>query len=137
MALFFSWRKILRDAGKSSKRIICVLKAINSKRLPKNKWDPIYPYYSKDYSGKSFLLDLESLLTNEFRYKPREIAEYIALASLRSYSYYKLTKDSSLDLFHSPVDQDIINNNRLLRVKNGRIHFYYEEDLKRRNRLWL
>lgn len=132
----YSWQRIYRKTGGSSKRIVLVLKALVSNSLPKNRFDPLYNYYYSDFSGDSFLLDATSLSTNAFRYKPKEVAQYIALASFRNLAYYKATKDASLDLFHSPVDEDTINNNRLLCIHNGRIYFYYEEGLKRRNILW-
>ena len=133
--LFFGWRKILRKAGVSSKRIFLAFKAHASKRLPKNKYDPIFPYYGLDFSGESFMLNPYELVSNSFRWKPKELAEYIGLASLRSYSQYQITGERTLDLFHSPVDHHNINN-RLLLVRDGKIHFYYEEEPKRRNKLW-
>ena len=33
----------------------------------------------------------------------------------------------TLDLAHSPMGQDAINNNRLLRIDDGEIHFLYED----------
>ena len=76
------------------------------------------------------------LISNYFRYTPKEVAQYIGLASFRNYGEYTVTKDTTLDLFHSPVDQDNINQNRLLRIVDDRIHFYYEEDIPRRNKIW-
>lgn len=82
------------------------------------------------------MLNPYELLKYAFKYTPKEVAQYIGLASFRNYSEYSVTGDKSLDLFHSPVDQDTINQNRLLRILDGRIYFYYEEDTKRRNRIW-
>lgn len=82
------------------------------------------------------MLNPHELIKYAFRWTPKEVAEYIGLASFRNYSEYRVTGDKSLDLFHSPVDQDTINQNRLLRIKDGRIYFYYEEDIERRNKLW-
>ena len=76
------------------------------------------------------------LICYAFKYTPKEVAEYIGLASFRNYGEYTVTGDKTLDLFHSPVDQDTINNNRLLRIVDGRVYFYYEEDAKRRNTIW-
>lgn len=139
MILFFSWRRILRKAGKSSNRILLVLRAISlqqSKTLPKNKYDPTFRYYYSDYYGKSYLLNLQELLFNYFRWTNKEIAQYVGLASLRSYAHYLVAGDRTLDLFHTSVSEDIINKNRLLRIVKGRVHFYYEEVPNRRNKIW-
>lgn len=134
--LFYSLRKIINKAGRSSKRILMAFRAHASSRLPKSRHDPLYAYHQADFSGDSFMLNPHELITNSFRWTPREVAEYIGLASFRNYSEYKLTGDKSLDLFHSPVDQDTIQQNRLLRIVDGRVHFYYEEDIRRRKQIW-
>ena len=85
--VFFDWRKIYRKTGGSSKRIILVLKALSMKGLPRNVYDPVYRYYYDDFSGQSFLLNPYELLANEFRYTPKEIAQYIGLASFRNYAH--------------------------------------------------
>lgn len=82
------------------------------------------------------MLNPHELINNSFRYTPKEVAQYIGLASFRSYNDYRLTNDSSLDLLHSPMNEDAIKQNRLLRIKDGRVHFLYEEDTKRRNKIW-
>lgn len=125
--VFFDWRKIYRKTGGSSKRIITLMQALTMKGLPKNKYDPVYKYFYDDYSGNSFLLQPWKLLDEKHKYTPREVAEYIGLASYRNYGYYSATKDPSLDLFHSPLSEDTINSNRLLRIENGRVHFLYEK----------
>ena len=98
--------------------------------IPRNRYDPLYHYYIRDFKGKSFLLYPEKLLAEDFFYKPKEMAEYVALASFRNYAYYLNSGDTSLDLLHSPVGQDTINNNRLLSIENGRVRFKYEEIIK-------
>jgi len=132
----YSLKKILKKAGTSSKRILLAFKAHASSRMPRNRFDPIYAYSQMDFSGESYMLNPHELIEYSFKWKPKEVAQYIGLASYRNYSEYILNNDKTLDLFHSPVDQDTINNNSLLRIHNGRIHFYYEEDLKRRKQLW-
>lgn len=129
-------RKIINKTGGSSKRILQAFTAHASSRLPKSRYDPLYNYKQMDFSGESFMLNPFELIDYAFKWTPKEVAQYIGLAGFRSYSNYSITKDKSLDLFHSPVDQDTINNNRLLRIVDGKIYFYYEEDKKRRNILW-
>ena len=123
--LLYSMRKIMRAAGRSSNRIVLILEAMVSKRMPKNIYDPIFKYCDKDFSGQSFIINPEGLLKASATNK--EIAEYLALASYRNYSYYQTTNDASLDLFHSPMSEHKIKQNRLLSIRNGRIHFKYEE----------
>ena len=44
-----------------------------------------------------------------------------------NYHEYVNTKDTTLDYLMCPISDDIINNNRLLEVKDGRVHFLFEE----------
>ncbi len=134
--LFYSLKKILNKTGTSSKRILMAFTAHASSRLPKNRYDPLYQYINSDFSGTSFMRNPYELIKYAFKWRPLEVAQYIGLASFRSYSDYSVTGDLSLDLFHSPVDQDTIKQNRLLRIVDGRVYFYYEEDIKRRNKIW-
>ena len=134
--LFYSLRKILNKTGQSSKSVLMAFKAHASSRLPKNRFDPLYSYAQADFSGDSFMLNPHELINYAFRWTPKEVAQYIGLASFRNYGHYSVTGDKSLDLFHSPVDQDTIQQNRLLRIVDGRVHFYYEEDTKRRQQIW-
>lgn len=82
------------------------------------------------------MLNPHELISNAFRWTAKEVAQYIGLASFRNFAEYSSTKDASLDLFHSPVNEDTINQNRLLRIDKGRIRFLYEEAPNRRNKLW-
>ncbi len=126
MIILYDWKKIAMARKNDPKRIVLALRTLAGE-IPRNKWDPLYYYYVKDFGGKSFIVNLPKLLEEDFFYKPKEIAEYVALASFRNYSYYATTGDTSLDLLHSPVRQDIITNNRLLSIENGKILFKYEE----------
>lgn len=98
-----------------------------SKSMPRNRFDPAYRYYDKDFSGHSFLINPERLLFHRYKYKDKEIADYIGLASFRNLGEYRVTGKLTLDLAHSPIGQDIINNNRLLRIDESEIHFLYED----------
>jgi len=127
MILYYDWKKILRHAGHSSKRILLIFETMLSKSMPRNRFDPSYRYYDKDFTGRSFLLHPEDLLSNRNKYKDKEIADYIGLASFRNLGEYKAIGKLTLDLAHSPIGQDAINNNRLLRIDRGEIHFLYED----------
>jgi hypothetical protein len=134
--VFYSLRKIINKTGTSSKRIIDAFTALTYPRLPDSLWDPLYKYYTADFSGESFMLNPRELLRFSFKYTYKEVAEYICLASYRNYGHCSVTGEKHLDLLHSPVNEDTINNNRLLCIKDKRIYFYYEEVINRRNKLW-
>ena len=64
-------------------------------------------------------------------FSDREVVEYAGVASFRNYHDYVNTKDTTLDLFDCEVSEEIINNNRLLELKDGRIHFMFEETMEK------
>ena len=76
------------------------------------------------------MLNPEALLIQRNRYSDGEIAQYAGIASLRSYFEYQSKKDTTLDLLFYTGKQEILTNNRLLQVENGRIHFLFEEITK-------
>ena len=95
--------------------------------IPKNKYDPIYTFSQKNFSGNSFLVHPEFLLYHSHKYEQKEICMYYALASLRSLSDYYASNKTTLDPLHCPVDLDDIKDNRLLIVLEDEITFIYEE----------
>ena len=125
--LLYDWKKISRKAGRSSKRILTILEAMLATNIPRNRFDPIYPYYYEDFSGHSFLVNPELLLQFRYKWKDKELADYIGLASFRNLGEYLVNEDITLNLDLSPLTETTINNNRLLRIKNNRIHFLYED----------
>jgi hypothetical protein len=127
----YSWKKIQRVAGRSSLRILATIQSMITTQLPRNKYELLYTYMQKDFSGDSYLLDPYSIIF-ERGYTPKERADYIGLASLRNYAEYLTTNDASLDIFHSPLKEAAIKQNRLLSIENGRIRFKYEEVMNRR-----
>ena len=130
MILRYSWKKIQREAGRSSKRIyLCLYSMISN--TPKNRYDPMYRLKQKDFTGSSYLLNPHELLVWGLEYSFKEIADYIGLASFRKYSEYLTTNDAGLDILHSPLSEAQIKQNRLLSIENGRIRFKYEEVTRR------
>lgn len=99
--------------------------------MPYNRFDPIYRYYYEDFSGRSFLVSPHALLVNRDNWREKELASYIGLASFRNLGEYYATGKVTLDLSHSPIGEDAINNNRLLRIEDDQIHFYYEDYTRR------
>lgn len=133
--ILFDRKKILRVAKRDPKRVLNAIRVLSGE-VPKNKYDPLYFFYQKDFSGKSFLVNPKELLENDYFYPAKHMAEYVLVASYRNYAHYCATGDTTLDLLHCPVQQSIITNNRLLSIKNGRILFEYEEVTKEKSK-WL
>ena len=131
----FSWKKIYKNSGGSVDAIYLIFKMLVRGEVPKNKYDPIYKYYDKDYSGQSFLRDPEVLLENSFRYTKKEVVEYLALASYRSYSDYLMHGTVTLGMLNSPLPETKIKQNRLLTINylNNIVFMYeksYDEEIK-------
>lgn len=125
----YSWRKIRLITGRSAKRIRLAIMSMIIDQLPRSRYDLLYKYKQKDFSGDSFLLNPYSLVFSQ--YTDKEIADYIGLASFRKYSEYLTTNDAGLDILHSPLSEEQIKQNRLLSIENGRIRFKYEEVTRR------
>ena len=89
--------------------------------------DNLFRIKGKKEEGLSVLINPEKLLTERLKYTNREAAEYVAVASYRNYLEYMKTGDTKLHLIDFPLFEDIINNNRLLHMENGTIHFKFEE----------
>lgn len=128
--LLYDWKKIYRKSGGSSRRILLIVQSMLQREIPYNRYDPIYKYYYDDFSGDSFLLYPGKLLTERYKWRDKELASYIGLASFRSLGEYYATGKLTLDLAHSPIGIDAINKNRLLRIEDNQIHFYYEDYTK-------
>lgn len=126
----FSWKKIYKISGGSVNTIFLIFKMLVNSEIPKNKYDPIYKYYEKNYSGQSFLVSPKKLLEVAFKYKRKEVVEYIVLASYRSYTDYIMYGTLTLDVIHSPLPLNKLKNNRLLHIENNKIHFLYEKSTK-------
>ena len=124
--ILFNWEKILRVSNGNVGDIISILRIITYKLPPKNFKDKTFKFYQHNYGGKSFLLNPETLLATGRSFSDKEVAEYVGVASFRSYPDFVQRKDSTLDLLYLPISEDTINKNRLLRIEDGRVHFLYE-----------
>ena len=125
----YNWAKILKVTEGDSNSIVLIVHMLTYPRVPSSYRDPTYQYYGQSFEGFSFLLNPEKLLTERLKYSNREAAEYVAVASYRNYLEYTKTGDAKLHLIDFPLMEEIINNNRLLHMKNGIIHFKFEEAL--------
>jgi len=125
--ILFNWKKIIQHSEGKSNNIFAILHLLTFKSIPKNTKDILYKYYHKDFSGDSFLIHPEMMFTERRSHKSLEWLHYIHLASFRNLNNYLETKDATLDLLHSPVKEEIIKNNSLLNIEDGRIHFLFEK----------
>ena len=123
----YNWAKILKVTEGDSNSIVLIVHMLTYPRVPTNYRDPTYQYYGQSFEGISFLINPEKLLTERLKYTNREAAEYVAVASYRNYLEYNKTGDTRLHLIDFPLMEEIINNNRLLHMENGTIHFKFEE----------
>ena len=125
--LLFDWKKVFDTAQGNIATCNIIMEMLVKSQIPRNKYDPIYKYSYKDFTGDSFLLHGEMLLYNSYKYTQKELCIYYALASLRSTAEYFATQKTTLDSLHCPVHLDEINDNRLLIVLPDEITFIYEE----------
>ena len=125
----YNWAKILKVTEGDSNSIVLIVHMLTYPRVPTSYRDPTYKYYGQSFEGFSFLINPEKLLTKRSKYTNREVAEYVAVASYRNYLEYNKTGDTRLHLIDFPLFEEIINNNRLLHMEDGTIHFKFEEAL--------
>lgn len=128
--LLYDWGRIFRAADGNPFTCIQIVKMMTHKEIPKNKYDPIYRFSQTDFSGSSFLVHPDVLLYNAYRYPSRDIAIYLAMASLRSFAEYKVNGTTTVDIFACPINpfehlED--PKSRLLYIEDDQIHFLYEE----------
>lgn len=125
--LLFDWTKIYNEANGSPSGIVRIFRMLVNREVPRNRKDPIFKAYQKDYSGRSFLLNGDVLLYNRYMYTNHQVAEYLGLAALRSsadyYAYGKIT----LPLIHCPVTEHEVVRNPLLFIIDDEVHFIYED----------
>jgi hypothetical protein len=129
--LLFDWNKIMRISKGNVGHIIQILRIITYKIQPKNYYDKTFKFYKYKFGGSSYILNPQDLLERGRAFSDREVVEYAGVASFRNYHEYVNTKDTTLDFLMSPISEGIINNNRLLELKDGRVHFMFEETMEK------
>lgn len=82
--------------------------------------------YHKLPQGTSFILDLHRLL-KDAKASTADKVLYLYLASIRNYFDYQYLNQTGLYIHFADVNLDIIKNNKLLKIDNDLIRFYYEE----------
>ena len=127
--LFYDWPKLCDAAEGKVVNTVRIFRMIVQKQVPKNRFDKIYKYSQIDFTGESFMVHPDVLLYHSFKYKYREVAQYISLCALRSSADFISTQDPSLDMVLMPglSPEKIIENNRLLEIDEDRVYFRYEE----------
>ena len=127
--IYFDRKKILEASNGNVANIITIMRIITFKITPKNYYDKTFKFYEKNFHGSSFLVNAKDLLEKGRAFSDKEVAEYVGVASFRNPYEYVKTKDTTLDLIFCQVSEDTITKNRLLEIRNGRVHFKYEETL--------
>tara|TARA_Y100001951_G_C11190325_1_gene211119 strand:+ start:62 stop:472 length:411 start_codon:yes stop_codon:yes gene_type:complete len=131
--ILYNWEKILKVSHGDVGDIITILRIITFHLIPKNYNDKTFKFYQQRFGGSSFLLQPDILLTKgRAQFSDKEVAEYVGVASFRNYHEYVKTKNTTLDLIFCKVSEDTINNNRLLEIRDGFIHFEFEEPYRRK-----
>jgi len=125
--LLFDWKKVYDTAEGNIATCNLIMEMLVNEQIPQNKYDRIYKYSNKNFTGSSFLLHGDLLLYHSYKYTSKELCIYYALASLRSYADYIASYKTTLDSLHCPVPLEQINDNRLLIVDSEDITFIYEE----------
>jgi len=129
--LLYDWQKIYDVSDGSVLEIFKIFEMVTNNLIPQNRKDVLYKYRKHDFTGTSFLVHPDVLLYNAYKHTYRDIATYLASASIRSVSEYLATETTTLELLHVPFANllvDNINKNSLLRLDDKNlIHFLYEE----------
>lgn len=107
--------------------VFLIFRMMVTSSIPSNKYDRIYKYTNVNFSGESFLAHPDVLLYNAYKYEYIEIAQYLAVASLRPYGDYLATGKTTLDSILCTVAPELYTENRLLSIEDNQIHFLYEE----------
>lgn len=127
--LLYDWKKIFTISNGEPSSIFLIFEMLTKNSIPKNKYDPMYKFYTMNFVGDSFLVHPDVLLYNAFRHSRRDISVYLALASMRSLGEYFASGDITVDLLEVPIDpfEHLENNDRLLYIEDEKLHFLYEE----------
>tara|TARA_B100000035_G_C20989004_1_gene549290 strand:+ start:259 stop:666 length:408 start_codon:yes stop_codon:yes gene_type:complete len=123
----YDWQKIFEKSEGDASVVFTIFKMMVTDQIPKSKYDKIYRFSYINFIGGSFLIHPDVLLYNSYKYSHVEVAQYLALASLRPLSDYFVSGKTSLDLNLVEVDIELFIENSLLRIEDNEVHFLYEE----------
>lgn len=125
--LLYNWKKIFEASDGNAFMIFIIFRMITEKTIPENKYDRIYKFSHQNFGGDSFMVHPDILFFNAYKHEYNEIAQYIALCSLRPLADYRATGKIDLDAEYLDLDYELIKDNSLLRFEEDSIHFIYEE----------
>jgi|TARA_B100000073_G_scaffold57011_1_gene42242 hypothetical protein len=125
--LFYDWHKIYEASEGNPFTIMLIVRMMVGNVIPENKYDRLYKFSNKNFTGESFMVHPDILLFNSYKYEYGDIAQYIALCSFRPYVDYQTTGNIHLDLLTVDIDQELFKDNSLLRIEGDDVHFIYEE----------
>ena len=123
----YDWQKIYEKSRGDASSIFAIFKMIVNNEVPRNKFDKTYKFSNLRFIGDSFLVHPDVLLYNSYKYSHVEVAQYLALASLRPLSDYLTTGRTSLERNLLELDISFFEDNRLLNIQEDKIIFEYEE----------
>jgi len=130
--LLYNWKKIFEVSDSNPFIIFVIFRMLAGNEIPENKYDKIFEFSKLNFSGESFMVHPDILLFYSYKHEYTDIAQYIALCSLRPLADYSATGKIDLDLELVDVDQELFKDNSLLRIENNTINFIYEEVPKER-----
>ena len=81
--------------------------------------------------GKSFLIGSELMGLQHKQILLPELRMYLLLIASRSYALYMMKGVLTLPLELSPFSTKMLNNNGLVKVRNNKVFFKFEEETKR------
>ena len=125
--ILYNWPKIVSKSNGRVSKMMEILSHLTFRLTPENEEDFRYKISQEDWTGDSYLLNPSKIFIHRHQFTEREISEYVALASLRSYAEYKATRKTTLNLIECPVEEVQIKDNRLLSFWNNEIYFCWEE----------
>lgn len=125
--IYYNWKRIVRVSKAKVAKVIAIIEAMLPSDYIKSSAAKHYEKRKKDFIGTSYLLNPEPLIRYANLWGYRYVAQYIGLASLRNLMDYRMYGHKFLYLEHSPLSLDILQQNKLLTIKDNKIYFYYEE----------
>jgi hypothetical protein len=126
--ILYNWQKIFETAERDANECFRIFKMLTRHEIPQHKGDPIYKYSQMNFLGTSFLLHPDVLLYHAYKYDRRDVCIYLALASRRAWADYVASRTLTLDLATAPLNpHHYLSDNSLLPIRDGKIHFIYEE----------
>ena len=81
---------------------------ITKSEIPQSKYDTMFKYSKHNYVGSSFLVHPDVLLYNSYKHPYKEIATYLAAASIRNIAEYIANQTTTLELLHVPAQKNSI-----------------------------